>query len=280
MRSSLFSPLGIALLLALSTAQLLAQTYKVLHAFGAGTDGGGLWSPVVFDGQGSLYGTTSGGGVNGGGTVFALTPDGDGSWTETILHSFSSSQSTSQGTGPFGGPTFDRHGNLFGTTLGGGGSGTSGLVYELIRGANGWKFMVVHRFGSTDPAGSPQGALAVDGSGNLYGTGGGAAYQLAPNFSGWKEIPLHLFTGTNGDGYGPVAGMRLDKAGNLYGTTQHGGSSTRCGGGCGTAYEIQHLPDGSWKKITLHSFNSYNDGGFPGFADKPAVDKAGFPYAT
>ena len=74
MRSSLFSPLGIALLLALSTAQLPAQTYKVLHAFGAGTDGGGLWSPVVFDGQGSLYGTTSGGGVNGGGTVFAPPP--------------------------------------------------------------------------------------------------------------------------------------------------------------------------------------------------------------
>jgi uncharacterized repeat protein (TIGR03803 family) len=53
---------------------LPAQTYKVLHAFGAGTDGGGLWSSVVFDGKGSLYGTTSGGGLYGAGTLFQLTP--------------------------------------------------------------------------------------------------------------------------------------------------------------------------------------------------------------
>jgi uncharacterized repeat protein (TIGR03803 family) len=85
----------------------------------------------------------------------------------------------------------------------------------------------------------------------------------------------------NGDGNGPAAGMRLDAAGNLYGTTEQGGSSKNCGGGCGTAYEIQHLPDGTWKESVLHSFGSSTiDGAFPGFADKLTVDTAGNVYGT
>src|SRR5258708_952432 len=128
-------PAAIVLALVLSGAPMGAQTYKVIHAFGAGTDGGGLWSSVVFDGKGNLYGTTSGGGAYGGGTVFELAPQVSGQWSETILHSFSSSQSATQGSGPFGGIVFDSQGNLYGTTVGGGGPFTYGLAYRLSLGA-------------------------------------------------------------------------------------------------------------------------------------------------
>jgi uncharacterized repeat protein (TIGR03803 family) len=67
--------------------------YKVLHAFGTGTDGGGLWSPVVLDRHGNVYGTTSGGGLYGAGTVFQLTPQTTGAWSEAIIHNFSPSPS-------------------------------------------------------------------------------------------------------------------------------------------------------------------------------------------
>ncbi|HKU80741.1 MAG TPA: choice-of-anchor tandem repeat GloVer-containing protein, partial [Candidatus Tumulicola sp.] len=51
-----------------------AGTEKVLHSFGAGSDGAGPWAALI-NVRGTLYGTTSGGGTNGGrGTVFALTP--------------------------------------------------------------------------------------------------------------------------------------------------------------------------------------------------------------
>ena len=65
-----------------------APKYKVLHAFGAGNDGGGLWTSVIFDKKGSLFGATSGGGMHGYGIIFKLTPRTNGRWSETILHSF------------------------------------------------------------------------------------------------------------------------------------------------------------------------------------------------
>src|SRR5437763_385249 len=118
----------IKVLLVLATMSLLAPTrswaapqYKILHAFGAGMDGGGLWSSVVFDKQGNLYGTTSGGGVYGGGTVYQLTPRATGTWSETLIHNFS--PSGDEGDGPFGGLVFDLQGNLYGTTAGGGAHG-------------------------------------------------------------------------------------------------------------------------------------------------------------
>jgi len=164
--------------------------------------------------------------------------------------------------------------------LGAGGSHSQGIVYELTNGAHGWGEKVLHRFGPTDDACCPYAQLTMDGNGKLYGTGGGAAYELSPGTNSWTEAILHVFNGKNGDGLGPAAGMRLDAAGNLYGTTEGGGSSKNCGGGCGTVYEIQHQTNGTCKRIILHSFNAYNDGAFPGFADKLIVDKAGNPYGT
>jgi uncharacterized repeat protein (TIGR03803 family) len=94
-----------------------APRYKVLHAFGTGTDGGGLWSSVVFGKNGNLYGTTSGGGLYGAGTVYRLTPGSAGVWSETLIHDFLPSGTA--GDGPNGGLVFDLEGNLYGTTAGG-----------------------------------------------------------------------------------------------------------------------------------------------------------------
>ena len=78
----------------------------------------------------------------------------------------------------------------------------------------------------------PASAVIMDSAGNLYGTtvfgganGDGTVFKLSP--SGAETI-LHSFTGTNGDGANPSAGLVMDNAGNLHGTTQGGGAT---GGG-------------------------------------------------
>lgn len=63
-------------------------TYKVLHAFGKGKDGGGIYDSVAIDADGNLYGTTWAGGAYGYGTVFMLEHGPRGKWSEAILHSF------------------------------------------------------------------------------------------------------------------------------------------------------------------------------------------------
>jgi hypothetical protein len=66
-----------------------AQTqFQVLHAFGSGIDGEALWSAVIFDTQGSIYGTANAGGAYGTGTVYELVRSENGEWTENVLHSF------------------------------------------------------------------------------------------------------------------------------------------------------------------------------------------------
>ena len=105
-----------------------APKYQVLHAFGKGTDGAGLWSSVTLDKKGGLYGATSGGGVNRQGIVFVLVPQTNGTWRETILHSFPSF--LDDGQGPNGGLIQDGSGNWYGTT-GGGGADHVGTVYRI-----------------------------------------------------------------------------------------------------------------------------------------------------
>src|ERR1700731_2030367 len=93
----------LAVALALGPAALAGSRYKVLHAFGQGKDGGGVFGGLVADDKGNLYGTTSGGGTYNLGTVFELKPVLGGQWTETILHSFDGSD----GALPQGGLVLD-----------------------------------------------------------------------------------------------------------------------------------------------------------------------------
>ncbi len=96
-------------------------TESVLHAFHS-SDGRIPAAGVIFDAAGNLYGTTEWG-VAGGqyGTVFKLTPNSDGSWSESVLHVFDGWD----GGNPAAQLTFDKAGNLYGTTTKGGTGGGS-----------------------------------------------------------------------------------------------------------------------------------------------------------
>jgi len=228
-----FAPLqtlaAVAIALAIASSALAAPKYQVLHAFGMGKGGGGLWGSLALDGKGNLYGTTSGGGLDGYGTVFELTRQANGKWTHSILHSFENDGP--DGADPTSGLIVDAAGNLYGTT-GFGGTHYYGTVFEMVRQSSGWKETVLHSFGFNSQGCCPYAGVVMDGTGNLFGTAS-VAFKLSPGSDGWKETVLHGFTGQHGDGSGPFAGVILDAAGNVYGTTEHGGGSGNCGGGCG-----------------------------------------------
>ncbi len=74
---------------------------------------------------------------------------------------------------------------------------------------------------------------------------------------------LHRFLDAFKEGAEPRAGLALDGAGNLYGTTYYGGDDSLCAGlGCGTIFELKHTSKGGWKLATLRDFK-VKDGAFP-----------------
>jgi len=209
-------------------------TERVLYSFGAD----GIWptAGLVFDAAGNLYGTTSFGGTVGWGTVFELTPAGGGGWTEQVLHNF---LGYSDGETPYAGLIIDAVGNLYGTTSSGGTYGV-GMVFELMPTAGGhWTEQVLHTFNFTD-GGAPYAGLIFDVAGNLYGTAGGGGtygdgtvFELTPTAGGgWTEKVVHSF-GNGTDGIFPRADLIVDAVGNLYGTTNYGGTNNY-----GTVFEV------------------------------------------
>ena len=95
--------------------------------------------------------------------------------------------------------------------------------------------------GNTDGDG-PYGRLSFGPDGALYGTtlqGGANAHGTVFRFDPalHTATALHAFSGAL-DGGTPTAGVVFDKKGNLYGTTETGGSTTHCGNGCGTVFKV------------------------------------------
>jgi uncharacterized repeat protein (TIGR03803 family) len=138
----------------------------ILYNFQGLTDGQNPVGGVVLDSSGNLYGTTFDGGVNGGGTVYELSA----SRIFTTLYSFS---------GGYGGPynklTLDKNGNIYGFTNGDGANGL-GSIFKLTTSNGTYTFSDLHDFGGGSDGASPYGSVAVDGSGNVFGTaavGGG-----------------------------------------------------------------------------------------------------------
>lgn len=310
MRGNPFSSRSVLLLatvtLTMAFAAQAAPKYKILHAFGKGSDGGGVWGSLVFDADGNAYGTTINGGTYNFGTVFELTPHSNGNWTETILHDFSCKGS--EGCTPTADLAMDAAGDLYGKT--------TTTTFELKPGQDSWNLTVLQDEGG--PAGlildqadnlyGPlglgeygQGAVStlvkdqnwteallysfcskstrkhdcLDGSdpyagltwgpnGNLYGTtvqygvhGYGVVFQLTPQTDGtWKETVLHSFPAFDTDGSKPYEGVVLDKAGNVYGATSQGGSST----GCGVIFKLAPQADGKWKETILYDFPKLSQG--------------------
>jgi len=120
-------------------------------------------------------------------------------------------------------------------------------------------FKVLHRFGGPGDGENPYGGLVRDSAGNLYGTTSAGGIDGANCFEGCgvvfkvdktgNETILYSFTG-GADGGNPVAGLLRDSAGNLYGTTQLGGSTANCGYGCGVVFKL----DTANNETVLHTF--------------------------
>ena len=233
---------------------------RVLHTFQGGKDGARPWATLLLDNKtGTLYGTTEDAGNQlcqnyfdtGCGTIFSLSPSGKG-WKETVLYRF---QGGSDGANPRA-PLVPRpDGNLYSTTTTGGGiQGGIGTAFRIKPGT--WKEEVIFRFSSYQQGAYPQGAVAFDRKGNLYGltpNGGadaGVAFELIPNPLGeWKEVVLYDNVGL------PYAGVLLDPRGNVYGTADSNGDFNE-----GSVFELSHGKLG-WQFTNLYSFQDNFGGG-------------------
>jgi uncharacterized repeat protein (TIGR03803 family) len=223
----------------------------VLHLFQGGNDGSGPLGNLVFDQAGNLYGTTCDGGANDNGTVFELSPKPSGKWKKSVLYSFQGFKSN-DGNCPRAGLIFDGQGDLYGTTYYGGDYSCSnygcGTVFRLSpRGTSVWTETVLYAFQNTDGS-NPQSPLTFDAAGNLYGTAApengtlsdGVVFELSPGSKRWTERVLHHF-GKGFDGTGPIGPLIFDSTGNIYGTTNAGGT-----GDSGTVFELSAGSDGEW----------------------------------
>jgi uncharacterized repeat protein (TIGR03803 family) len=201
-----------------------------LYAFQGGAAGFYPPSGVIRDPSGNLYGATPNGGnldcKNGCGVVFKVDPAGK----ETVLHAFTGG--TDGQIPQSSGLALDAAGNLYGITATGGsgnchyadGAVGCGTVFKIM--PDGTKSVLYSFQGATDGI-SPSGTLALDASGNLYGTtlGGGEVQNDGIVFkidSNGNETVLHRFNKLD-QGTNPSAGVILGSDGNLYGTTTYGG---------------------------------------------------------
>ena len=190
--------------------------------------------------------------------------------TITVLHNFTGG---ADGAFPYAGLTMDRAGNFYGTTSAGGGYDRMGVVFRLSRAGSGWVLTPLHSFaGEPNDGGEPFGGVIIGPDGSLYGAtsrGGqqnaGAVYRLRPSPTAcgsftcpWEETVLYSFCPQRpcADGAQPGFGnLVLDRAGNLYGTTELGGA-----GGEGVVFKLS--PSGGyWTESVIYSFPSSCDSG-------------------
>jgi uncharacterized repeat protein (TIGR03803 family) len=264
----------------------VAASAGVKEAVLVNFSGGNGASPntnLTLDSAGNLYGTTYEGGPQREGSVFELTKQ-NGVWIEIVLYNFCSLTNCADGAQPGSSLTLDSAGNLYGTTEDGGiqnhcvgGAGGCGLVFELSPNSDGgWTETVLYSFTGGEDGEYSEGGLVFDSAGNLYGAAAyaghdgavpGVVFELSPTSGGtWNETVLYTFTsGAGGDI--PVGNLVFDKLGNLYGTTESGGSESGfCSeyGGCGVVFELTPTQSGPWQETVLHAFTGGADGAFPG----------------
>jgi uncharacterized repeat protein (TIGR03803 family) len=234
--------------------------FKTLYAFtgkndGIDPQGGLLWDPVKH----SLWGTTqSGVGKSGWGTIFEVSAL---SGRETSLYSF-----PGQPNGAMPQCTLiSVRGSFFGTTLLGG-AGNNGMVFT---GAGN----VIYSFNTSEFRGPYPGLAPGGPAGNPVGvtpTGGDHGQGMVYGFNNAGQfITLYSFQLGTGDGQHPEASVVIDKASNIYGTTNDGGTS-----GVGTIFKV----DKTGKETILHNFTGYSDGSCP--CSNLILDSKGKLYGT
>jgi uncharacterized repeat protein (TIGR03803 family) len=226
----------------------LGASFNNLHGFAGyffGPDGSHPEADLLADG-GFFYGTTADGGDSNIGTVFRI---GTTAQSYTILHSFGG-QGSATGAYPRGGLVKGGDDNFYGTTNGGGPSGSAGTVFRMTPAG---AVTTIHTFDTSGGA-YPLGRLLVGGDGKLYGTtssggehGDGTIFRIATDGSDF--LTLHSFDYNAGEGTDPSAGLIQASDGDFYGTTSSGGANL-----LGTIFRTSAGGDFE----TLHSFDASN----------------------
>src|SRR5271157_4672883 len=258
-----------------------AWRFIPLYSFGGSAtyDGSYPYGRVIFGSDGSLYGTSLGGGVQGNcastlligcGTVFDLTSS-NGSWTKTTLWSF-------QQAGPIGGVALDQRGYIYGTTDIGG-QYTDGSVYQLTPSGSGWTLNTLYSFSGSDGYDVFAGVI-LDSTGNLYGatingqpSGGAVVFKLTPSDGNWAYSALYTIPGLYGGG--PAGDLVMDAAGNLYGTTRGAGFNSNLPNG--SVFKLTPS-NGGWIYTDLYNFTGGSDGSHP--YSNVVIDAEGNLYGT
>ncbi|MBZ5723194.1 MAG: hypothetical protein LAO03_22890 [Acidobacteriia bacterium] len=140
---------------------------------------------------------------------------------------------------------------------------------------------VLYTFTGGTDGGWPQAGLAFDNQGNLYGTtnsfgpnGYGTVFQLTPSGGGWTKTTIHGFcvdAPACRDGAYPLAGVTVDAAGNLYGTTSYGGGPQSWG----VVYQLSPSA-GTWDFTRIRNFSHADS--YP--SAKVTLDRAGRLFGT
>jgi uncharacterized repeat protein (TIGR03803 family) len=224
----------------ISPSGTLTTLYSFCATGGSCTDGVKPFAGLVQGVNGQLYGTTSGGGAvsagcpSGCGTIFSITLAGQ----LTTLHSFHKTD----GMYP-NGLVLGSDGDLYGTTYQGGASTNGGTVFKITPAG---KLTTLHEFtGYPNDGAEPYAGLVQAADGNFYGTtysggtildGAGTVYEITP-----AGVETLLFSFSGGvDGGEPAAALIQGTDGNLYSTTEYGGTNctSNGGSGCGTIFSI------------------------------------------
>jgi probable HAF family extracellular repeat protein/uncharacterized repeat protein (TIGR03803 family)/VCBS repeat-containing protein len=276
-------------------ANLAAMARSIFHQVGAtevaqpelttlvsfnSTNGSLPLGGLIADAHGNLFGTTNEGGRDQGGTVFEVAKTADGyASTPTTLVSFN----ITDGRQPYGSLFADAHGNLFGTTAGGGANG-AGTVFEIAKTADGYASTptTLVSFNGTNGA-DPLAGLIADGHGDFFGTtaeGGandaGTVFEVAKTAHGYASTPATLVSFNGANGLHPEASLIADAHGNLFGTTLEGGAN-----GAGTVFEVAKTAHGyASTPTTLISFDDPHAPGPQGSEAGLIADNHGNLFGT
>jgi uncharacterized repeat protein (TIGR03803 family) len=254
--------------------EVAAGSNSIINLFSfsfSGTNGLEPFGALTLGTDGNLYGTAESGGGPGNlgyGSVFEFNTVAN---SMTTLAWFNDAD----GSNPTSGIALDSSGDIFGTTefgganLGGGSTG-AGTVWEIVNGSN--TITVLASFSANLPnqTNYQNGAVALDSSGNFYGTteaggtqGDGTVYEVVKGSNTIKT--LATFNDTNGSD--PFGGVVIDGNGNLYGTTESGAPDQY-----GTIFEI------AAGTTTIDTLAHFDDSDAP--LDPILLDDAGNIFGT
>jgi uncharacterized repeat protein (TIGR03803 family) len=240
---------AVFLLCAATAIAAPAQTFNTLVNFDETNGQGPMYLSLIQGRDGELYGTTAGGGINFGGTVFTVTQAGD----LTTVYSFCSQTNCSDGEAPYAGLVLGTDGDFYGSTFAGGAGSCCGSVFKLTpSGMLTSLYSFCSQTNCTDGQ-WPYAPLAQGTGTSFYGTtymggvyGSGTAFKVT---SEGTFTTLLSFDGD--DGIRPSSGLIRATDGNFYGTAIEGGINNM-----GTVFKI--TPEGAL--TTVHNFEGGHEG--------------------